>query len=349
MKIAHIAAHTGNFGDLLSARGLYSILDKRLQSYELNKIEIRDYYLNGQKPGDFAKDVAYLLDSNDKVIIGGGGFLTPYQGYRANPSKGLISFGDELLDSADAQRIAIVSMGYEGDIQDIPTSVLAKQVDFLKNIASKGVSVSLRRDPGTMLLKKLGLVDDDLIFDDFGFHCSPLNMAKKREIVICPSGGRGGEGWEDNAEMLQIFSFTIKQAIAQNFVVNLVLHTLFDLKIAGILTEQFKSVSERLKINIIYAGNSSCNVHEILSVYGRSLGVISGRYHGVAAGITQNALVASYRCSKKANFASKYYGGLEINTKSDVLEFLGKALCGQAIWIGRVDCVSDKFSEFIDL
>lgn len=78
IRILHLASFVGNIGDNASHAGFYSLLDNILdESYELEQLEMRKFYMNYSGPDKRAFDSKFVqyVNAFDLLVVGGGGFL----------------------------------------------------------------------------------------------------------------------------------------------------------------------------------------------------------------------------------------------------------------------------------
>jgi len=97
--------------------------------------------------------------------------------------------------------------------------------------------------------------------------------------------------------------FCMKRSIK----VNIFCHTNFDYVIAGEIIHSYPSLENRRLINMNCLSNPHTDLYSALSQYAMCNFVISSRYHGCIAGITQGANIFSFKSNKKASiFANKF-------------------------------------------
>ena len=107
MKILHIGAHLGNFGDSLSGAGVKRVLDKSFESYHMDFFDIRNFYLNGPRSGELDTAIMEFSKNYDHILVGGGGFLTPRPEYEHFRSKSLLEINNSTLDEVSEKLMFI--------------------------------------------------------------------------------------------------------------------------------------------------------------------------------------------------------------------------------------------------
>ncbi|NVK31291.1 MAG: polysaccharide pyruvyl transferase family protein [Gammaproteobacteria bacterium] len=314
MRVAHIASHFGNFGDTLSSQAFEHELLLNDPSTSIRKIEIRDYYTNGRFNGLLSVHIEDLCQIYDQVVIGGGGFLTPYPVYKDNHSKSLIEFTDKCLSNYSG-KISLLSIGYEGQLKGIDERILLDQMKYLEKASQSGMLINFREDAGTTQLIEKEIITPQAVYPDFALATKKLEVEKTRNIVICPSGGRGNEGWDLDKPFIKSVYELCLLLIENDYSVTFILHTLFDLKTTGLILDGFKSIEYRRKVNVINAFNGGINIADILKLYAKSVATIAGRYHGAIAAITQDSLVLAPHLSAKASVMAKKFNGILLSNR----------------------------------
>ncbi|MDW1628895.1 polysaccharide pyruvyl transferase family protein [Vibrio sp. Y176] len=145
MKILHIAAFEGNIGDNASHLGFISILERLLDSYTIDRLEIRKAYKNytGEDKIEFDDDFAHLANSYDLVVFGGGGFLDYWVKDSSNGTT--IDIEIEVLKKIRTQ-ILITSVGCNPH-REVPDENFGKFKRFLDHVkTAENIQIALRND-----------------------------------------------------------------------------------------------------------------------------------------------------------------------------------------------------------
>ena len=114
MRILHIASFDGNFGDRVSHEGFRKLIGQVSHNNLITELEIRNFYLN-MNPSVTISDFLNEHHINfDKIVIGGGGFLTQRSEYSDMASCSIIDLNKDLINKI-GNKLIFYSIGYEGE------------------------------------------------------------------------------------------------------------------------------------------------------------------------------------------------------------------------------------------
>lgn len=134
MRIAHIASHRGNIGDVINHEGFYKSVIGITPADEVVRIEIRDFYFNSRAKKRFDKQFAEQLNDFDVVIFGGGGFFDLQW---VDSSTGTtLNFLDGFIESLQT-KVIINAMGYHEYPDKMDNRLFDQFKCFINNILSR--------------------------------------------------------------------------------------------------------------------------------------------------------------------------------------------------------------------
>ncbi|MBD3196222.1 MAG: hypothetical protein GF317_14285 [Candidatus Lokiarchaeota archaeon] len=169
MKILHLASFRGNWGDVISHQGLYTILDRFYPSYTCTQLEIRKCYSNYQNNDKLVFNKALARHINKKYdlfLVGGGGFLDFWN--EDSPTGTDLRFSKEFIETLTTPTL-LCSLGC---ITHRKTTQLVKDkfTSFLKTILDHPyIDLLLRNDGSTYILRELIGVEIPIILDNAFF------------------------------------------------------------------------------------------------------------------------------------------------------------------------------------
>lgn len=314
MKIIHIGAHLGNFGDAVSRAGMYNVVESVVGACSVEQFDIRHFYLNGDRAGELDAAVRQFGEKADLVIVGGGGFLSPRPDYATFRSRSLLEFSDKTLASV-GNKLLLLSIGYEGSVSSVAPSDIRAQTEYLNMLSDCGVRIWLREDAGTGALEGLSHgIEVGLDCGCFVGGSEHLIDSFDAEFVvgICPSGGTGGvaqalllgQKSPVTAELTELVRFCLEQSVRMK----VFCHTNFDYVVAGQMIEGFPSLRERSLIELHPLSNPSTAVSDSLAAYQKCSIVVSSRFHGCVAAITQGADIFAPKSNMKAATFARRFG-----------------------------------------
>ncbi|MDA8712202.1 polysaccharide pyruvyl transferase family protein [Alphaproteobacteria bacterium] len=317
MRVLHIASFVGNFGDLFSHHSLYYHLYRTFKNVEIDRKEIRDFYLNGRESGNFKNFIDDSVDNYDLLVIGGGGFLSPRKEYSKSSSKCLIEINDATIKKY-GHKIAFVSLGYEGSNVSQTQTEIVSQAGFLNHIARNGASIWLREDNGTEVLRRHLDPEIEIGMDVSAF--SPFQAAKKvmgqqLTLGLFVSGGRGDliETKEGDL-LLASYKKLLNAAFDLGAQIKIFCNTHQDVAVLASLVDHKIGIDFRKLINIRMLCNPDINVPEAIRDISECHIIYSARYHGGMAALSTGVpFITPIELEKPAFLGSRY--GLSYSTK----------------------------------
>jgi polysaccharide pyruvyl transferase WcaK-like protein len=325
MKILHIASFRGNIGDNASHMGLYSILDRLIKYYSLEKIEMRKFYKNYNKKDkkEFDDEFINFINRFDLCIIGGGGFLD----YWVPGSQTGATFDiDPSLVRHIKTPTLFASMGCNPQ-KDLPEGNIDKFERFLSEcIDNKKISIALRNDGSVKAIERdfgAEYLEGIVEILDHGFFYSPAEPSLKLlneqyvainivsdQLEMRSSLINLGSRNDYKNELKNVFEF---------IVMSLGLHILFiphiysDLKAISEIVETLEDSFIRSYVNVAPCVQGDAGANFIFSLYKNSEFVIGTRLHSNVCSIAMEKKSIGLAALDRVDYL---YRSLEIGHRS---------------------------------
>jgi len=318
MKILHIASFIGNIGDNASHKGFYHILNEILNSYTIEKVEIRKFYKNYSKSDKMFFNETFInyINNFDVCFIGGGGFLDYWV---ENSQTGTtIDISPEILINIKTPTI-FTSIG-SNPHKKIPPNNLEKFKYFLdKAIQNKKIRFAFRNDGSMDTMKKnfgAKFLDNFTEILDHGFFYESNNfrerMLDEKYVAINITEDQIDMFKAKNIE-LDIENYYNQLKIIVDYIANnLKLHIIFvphiysDLKAITKLLDFLNDDLIRNNITVAQCMQGFLGADYLFSIYQNSEIVIGTRFHAnvcsLALGKPTIGLVALDRIAYLYNF-----------------------------------------------
>lgn len=291
IKILHVASFIGNIGDNASHKGFYNLLNEILNSFIIEKIEIRKFYKNYSKPDKMFFDEDFIRHVNkfDVCFIGGGGFLDYWV---ENSQTGTtIDISPEILKNLKTPTV-FTSIG-SNPHKKIPHNNLNKFKYFLdKAIQNKKINFAFRNDGSMDTMKKnfgVKYLDNFTEILDHGFFYESNNyherILDKKYVAINITNDQLDMLKAKNID-LDIENYYNQLKIIVEFIVyNLKLHVVFlphiysDLKAITKLLDVLNDDLIRNNITVAQYMQDFKGAESLFSIYQNSEVVIGTRFH----------------------------------------------------------------------
>jgi polysaccharide pyruvyl transferase WcaK-like protein len=320
MKILHIASFMGNIGDNASHLGFYKLLKKNISNYQINKIEIRKFYKNYDKPDRmfFDKEFISHINSFDLCVIGGGGFLDYW--VPKSQTGTTIDIDPALLQFISTPTL-ITSIGSnphkkvpEGNIKKF--RIFLDKVSENKNIKiavrNDGSIESIRRDIGEKYIDKITEILDHGFFYDVESSFFPI--VKQDYVAINITN--------DQVKMLSsirgeidIENYHKELALVVDYIVDkLNLHIVFvphiysDLRAISDLLENIDDSIIRNHITIAPCIQGDEGVNYLFSIYKKSEFVIGTRFHSNVCSLAMKKFTIGLIVLDRVKYLYDYFG-----------------------------------------
>lgn len=291
MKILHVASFVGNIGDNASHIGLYSLLDKIIGQYSIEKTEIRRFYKNYQFKDklQFNRDFINHANTFDLMIIGGGGFLDYWVN---NSSTGTtIDMEPDLVEYIKTPTM-ICSVGAmphhkvpDGNIDKLRNFLDAVEVNKKVMIAIRndGSKLSFKKDIGEQYLKWIPEVLDHGFY--YRSNTDSLFPIKKDFISINITNDQIKMSSKERGEIIENSYYQNLKKVIEHVCVDmkhhivLIPHVFHDLKAISNLLELLDDFLIRNYITVAPSIQNDIGANYLFSIYNNSKLVIGTRFH----------------------------------------------------------------------
>jgi polysaccharide pyruvyl transferase WcaK-like protein len=325
MNILHIASFQGNIGDNASHLGFYSILNRLIKSYSVEKIEMRKFYknYNGVDNNKFDKDFICYLNRFDLCVVGGGGFLD----YWVPGSKTGTTFDvDPNLISQIKKPTLFTSIGCNPQ-KHVPDENVDKFKRFLGEVnenentrvavRNDGSVESIKRDIGKEYLKDIvEILDHGFFYDSTKSFCE---IVDKKYVAINISNDQLGmrsalSGMENKEEYLSELNKVVVYIVTHlKLNVLFVPHIYSDLKAISEFLEIAEDGLIRNHITVAPCVQGDTGAEYIFSLYKNSEFVVGTRLHANVCSIAMGKKTIGLAALDRVEYL---YKSLGINNRS---------------------------------
>lgn len=296
IRIAHIASHRGNVGDILNHKGFYKYIISELGEVEIEKIELRDFYYSAEKRKEFNKEYAVYLNKFDLVIIGGGGFFDVQWNESATGTT--LDFSDEFIDELRVN-VVVNGIGYH-EYPEVTTDeccykykrfidIVKKKNNWILTYRNDGSLSRMKNRYGEDFLSDIAVVPDSALY--LGIENSNTYESKSSEFTIgmCITNelfsSVYNNGVKEN-EFNNYVSGIINTLCGRGYRVQLIPHTPADIQTISIIMNNIKNEYKRQRITVgVLDCNSSRAIDNLNCNYQLCDCVIGMRFHSCIMGL----------------------------------------------------------------
>lgn len=315
LRVLHVGAFRGNFGDDLSHVGFGSLLTALFGNYDVRRLEIRKAYQNYRRLDGWNFDDSFikLANSFDVVFLGGGNLLD----YSRKGSATGTTFDIDLslLDELTTPLVI-------GSVGSIPShAVPQKNLELMSALLVKmedsaKIELTFRVDGSSQILS-----------DEFGFDaCVVLDnafLAPTADRTTLWSGEReyavlniahdqlllNGRNNDDRQTLYREIRLLIN-GLVNDFDLDVVLapHIYSDLFGIGDVIAGLDDFMLRTRVRVAPYLHGSESVHVLQQVYAHSRIVIGSRYHANVAGLALGRPTIAIAALERVRYLHSFFG-----------------------------------------
>ena len=346
MKIAHIASHRGNVGDILNHTAFYSNILSKITDVEIERVELRDFYFNAVDRKIFNKKYAEYLNNYDLVIFGGGGFFD-VQWNNSNTGTTL-DLSEEFIDGLKT-KVLVNGMGYHeypGITQKCLCDKYKRFIDtvrmkpnWLLTYRNDGSYARMKRRFGEAFVKGLIEIPDNAFYYgldicDDSTHClshRPDNGEGISTVGMCITNDLFSEEYNNGISedaFNKYISDVINTMFDIGYRVKMLPHTPADIELLRSIFERIKNEHKRKSITV---GMLDCNgnnaVEHLRRNYDECDCVIGMRFHSCIMGLNRRIPTIGLAGHEQIQGLFNEIGLSEYLIKIDNLEFKDRLIC----------------------
>ena len=274
MRILHIASFDGNFGDRVSHEGFRKLIGQVSHNNLITELEIRNFYLN-MNPSVTISDFLNEHHINfDKIVIGGGGFLTQRSEYSDMASCSIIDLNKDLINKI-GNKLIFYSIGYEGESSS-SAELLDRMKTYLNDLKGNGCVLILRDDFGNQKH-----ANDFKLYMDSAYHAFEFNQknSQREALGLVLSGSVKPSPSND-----LFIQKEIDKSISDERPIKFFSHTHYDYARIGGFISKYNDIKARKLFEVIPASNKGIKLKAVFSKYKKCEILYSERFHGAIMG-----------------------------------------------------------------